>query len=181
MNHNMNFSLDVALHVLILFTFLTIFFFVYVSKLEKQSLDYTITNSVSDNTNILLNDTKQLSQKYNIKINWNTINDIATKLVKTSQGEVPEIKENNDRLYKGSIIAIIVGYFLFIAIVIFLKYYMGYDIHIGRILLMNTIIFSVTGLIEYFFFTNVASKYVPVMPNEISDTMLERIKYNFNN
>jgi len=26
---------------------------------------------------------------------------------------------------------------------------------------------------------NVASKYVPVMPNEITDTMLERIKHNF--
>jgi len=44
---------------------------------------------------------------------------------------------------------------------------------------MNIIIFSITGLIEYFFFMNVASKYVPVMPNEITDTMLERIKHNF--
>lgn len=181
MHHNLNFSLDVALHVLILFTFLTIFFFTYVSKLEKQTLDNTIINSVSDNTNTLLNDIKQISQKYNIKINWNNINDIAAKLVKNSKGEVPEIKENNDRLYKGSMIAIIVGYLLFLAIVIFLKYYMGYDIHIRHILLMNIIIFSITGLIEYFFFMNVASKYVPVMPNEISDTMLERIKYNFNN
>ena len=179
MHHNLNFSLDVALHVLILFTFLTIFFFAYVSKLEKQSLDNTITNSVSDNTNTLLNDIKQLSQKYNIKINWNTINEIADKLVKNSQGEVPEIKENNEQLYKGSMIVIIVGYLLFIGIIIFLKYYMGYDIHIGHILLMNIIIFSITGLIEYFFFMNVASKYVPVMPNEISDAMLERIKYNF--
>ena len=179
MHHNLNFSLDVALHVLILFTFLTIFFFAYVSKLEKQSLDNTITNSVSDNTNTLLNDIKQLSQKYNIKINWNTINEIADKLVKNSQGEVPEIKDNNEQLYKGSMIVIIVGYLLFIGIIIFLKYYMGYDIHIGHILLMNIIIFSITGLIEYFFFMNVASKYVPVMPNEISDAMLERIKYNF--
>jgi hypothetical protein len=179
MHHNLNFSLDVALHVLILFTFLTIFFFAYVSKLEKQSLDDTITNSVSDNTNTLLNDIKQISQKYNIKINWNTINDIADKLVKNSQGEVPEIKDNNEQLYKGSMIVIIVGYLLFIGIIIFLKYYMGYDIQIGRILVMNIIIFSITGLIEYFFFMNVASKYVPVMPNEITDTMLERIKHNF--
>lgn len=181
MHRNINFFLDVALHVLILFTFLTIFFFAYVSKLEKQTLDDTITNSISDNTNTLLNDIKQISQKYNIKVNWNTINEIAAKLIKNSQGEVPEIKENNDRLYKGSMIAIIVGYLLFIGAIIFLKFYMGYDIHIGHIILMNIIIFSITGLIEYFFFMNVASKYVPVMPNEISDTMLERIKYNFNN
>ena len=179
--YNINFSLDIALHVLILFTFLTIFFFAYVSKLEKQTLDDTISNSVTDNTNTLLTDINQLSQKYNIKINWDVINKIAATLIKNSQGEVPQIRENNDRLYKGSMIAIIVGFILFISTTIFLKYYMKYDVHIEHILLMNLIIFSITGLIEYFFFTKVASKYVPVMPNEISDTMLERIKRNIDN
>ena len=179
--YNINFSLDIALHVLILFTFLTIFFFAYVSKLEKQTLDDTISNSVADNTDTLLTDINQLSQKYNIKINWDVINKIAATLIKNSQGEVPQIRENNDRLYKGSMIAIIVGFILFMSTIIFLKYYMKYDIHIGHILLMNLIIFSITGLIEYFFFTKVASKYVPVMPNEISDTMLERIKHNIDN
>ena len=164
-----------------MFTFLTIFFFAYVSKLEKQTLDDTISNSVTDNTNTLLTDINQLSQKYNIKINWDVINKIAATLIKNSQGEVPQIRENNDRLYKGSMIAIIVGFILFMSTIIFLKYYMKYDIHIGHILLMNLIIFSITGLIEYFFFTKVASKYVPVMPNEISDTMLERIKRNIDN
>ena len=68
--YNINFSLDIALHVLILFTFLTIFFFEYVSKLEKQTLDDTISNSVADNTDTLLTDINQLSQKYNIRINF---------------------------------------------------------------------------------------------------------------
>ena len=46
---------------------------------------------------------------------------------------------------------------------------------------MNLIIFSITGLIEYLFFANVASKYVPVTPDVISKTMLERAKYNIDN
>ena len=112
--YNINFSLDIALHVLILFTFLTIFFFAYVSKLEKQTLDDTITNSVKDNTDTLLTDINQLSQKYNIKVNWDEVNNIAATLVKNSQGEVPQIKENNDRLYKSSMIAIIIGFILFV-------------------------------------------------------------------
>ena len=43
---------------------------------------------------------------------------------------------------------------------------------------MNVIIFSITGIIEYLFFMNVASKYIPVTPDIISNTMLERVKQN---
>lgn len=175
-----NFSLDIVLHVLILFTFLTIFFFAYVSKLEKQSLDSTVSNVINNNTNTFLGKFDEFSKKYDVKVNWNIINNIADNLVKNSQGESPEIKKNNDKLFKGSIIAIIIGFILFIISVIFLKYYMNYDVHIGHILLLNIVIFSITGVIEYLFFMNVASKYVPVTPDVISNTILERLKYNLN-
>ena len=38
-DHSINMSVDIALHVFILFTFLSIFFFAYVSKLEKQNVN----------------------------------------------------------------------------------------------------------------------------------------------
>jgi hypothetical protein len=161
-DYNINFSLDIALHVLILFTFLTIFFFAYVSKLEKQTLDSTVTGAISENTDNFLNDFDGITKKYNVNVDWNTVNNIADNLIKNSQGEVPEIKSNNQKLFTGSIIAISVAFVLFISTVIFLKYYLRYDIHIGHILLMNVIIFSITGLIEYLFFTNVASKMLLV-------------------
>ena len=170
-HYNINFSLDIVLHVLILFTFLTVFFFAYVSKLEKQSLDNTVTNTITDNID-------QISNKYNVKVNWNIVNNIADNLVKNSQGEVPEIKQNNDRLFKGSIIAIGIGFILFIVSIIVLKYFLNYDIHIGHIILMNVIIFSITGVIEYLFFMKVASKYIPVTPDVISNTILEGVKKN---
>ena len=177
-HYNINFSLDIVLHVLILFTFLTVFFFAYVSKLEKQSLDNTVSDTITGNTNNFLNNFDEISNKYNVKFNWNVVNDIADNLVKNSQGEVPEIKENNDRLFKDSIIAIGIVFILFITSIIVLKYFLNYDIHIGHIILMNVIIFSITGIIEYLFFMNVASKYIPVTPDIISNTMLERVKQN---
>lgn len=177
-NYITNFSLDIVLHVLILFTFLTIFFFAYVSKLEKQSLDNTVSDVINNKTNTFLTKFDQLSTKYDVKVNWNIIDNIADNLIKNSQGEVPEIKQNNDRLFKDSIIAIIAGFTLFIMSVIFLKYYMKYDVHIGHILLLNIVIFSITGAIEYLFFMKVASKYIPVTPDVISNTILERLKYN---
>ena len=153
----------------------------YISKLEKQTLDDTVSNTVGNNTTTFLNNLDQISKKYDVNINWDKINNIADKLIQNSKGEVPEIKKNNDRLFRGSMIAIGTCFILFIVLVLFLKYYLKYDIHIGHILLMNIIIFSITGLIEYLFFVNVASKYIPITPDVISNTMLERIKYNINN
>lgn len=173
---NINFSLDIALHVLILFTFLTIFFFSYISKLTKQSLDYVTNDAINNQTDDILNKINDLSSKYNFKINWNKINDISTNIINKSNNDTPEITENNDRLLTGSIIAIIIAFIIFIVIIIVLKYHFKYDIHIKHILIMNLVIFSLTGLIEYLFFVNVASIYIPVTPNFTTDTMLEEVK-----
>ena len=42
----------------------------------------------------------------------------------------------------------------------------------------NIIIFISIGIIEFLFFTKVSSKYVPILPVQISTTVLERIKEN---
>ena len=57
---------------------------------------------------------------------------------------------------------------------------MKLNINISHILIMNLIIFSITGIIEFLFFNFVASKYIPVTPDTISNTALERLKYNIN-
>jgi hypothetical protein len=181
--YNINFSLDIALHVLILFTFLTIFFFTYISKLEKQNLDNTTNNAIINNMDSLLDSVDKFQEKLKemnkiINIDWKAADNIADTLIQNSQGESQKIKENNDKLFKGSIIAISVAFAFFTGLVIFLKYYMGYDIHVKHILLMNFIIFSITGAIEFWFFQNVASKYIPVGPDFVSNTILERVKYN---
>ena len=41
---------------------------------------------------------------------------------------------------------------------------------------MNFIIFSITGIIEYLFFIKVASKYNPIPPNMLLNTVLNKIK-----
>jgi len=184
-DYKINFSLDIALHVLILFTFLTIFFFAYISKLEKENLNSITNDVVVNKTNSILQSIDDWqtklntwNDKFNIDIDWKVLDEIGDTLVKNSKNESPEIKKNNDNLFKYSIISIIVAFILFIGITIFLKYYMKYDIHIKHILIMNLVIFSITGGIEYLFFANVASKYVPVTPDFTTNTMLDRIKYN---
>lgn len=184
-NYNINFYLDIGLHVLILFTFLTIFFFAYISKLEKQNLDNVTNNIILEKTNYILDSTKNWqnnlnnwNKNFNININWKNIDCIANKLIESSKDQTPEIKKNNDNLFKESIIIIIIAFFVFVSITLFFKYYMKYDIDIKHILFINLIIFSFTGMIEYLFFKYVATKYVPVTPDFTSKTVLNRIKTN---
>lgn len=184
-DYKVNFSLDIGLHVLILFTFLTIFFFAYISKLEKQNLDNVTNNVIIEKSDSILNsiddwqnNLNNWNKNFDIEINWKTIDCIADKLIEDSKDVSPKIKQNNDDLFKGSIIAICTAFFLFIGLTLFLKYYMKYDIHVKHILIMNFVIFSLTGLIEFLFFQDVASKYIPVTPDFTTNTVLERIKTN---
>jgi len=68
-----------------------------------------------------------------------------------------------------------------IASIIFIKYYTKYDLKLKHIIITNIIIFSITGFIEYLFFTLVATKYTPFTPDFTAKTVLDRIKYNINN
>lgn len=185
--YTVNFGLDVGLHVLILFTFLTIFFFAYISKLEKQNLDQVTSSMIEEKTDSLLNNVKDWQNKLNnwnpkfdVKINWNKVDNLADTLIKNSEGDSPEIKENNQKLFRDSIIFIVALFMIFIGAILYFSLGLGYHIHFKHILIMNAIIFGITGLIEYLFFVNVASKYVPVTPDFTTNTILDRVKKNLN-
>ncbi len=173
-------GIDIFLHVLILFSFLTIFFFAYISKLEKQNLDDTVNNLVIDKTNNVLSQIdiwqKKLEPQVKINIDWVQLNNISQKMIETSKNETPEIKKNNQQLFRNSIIAIIVLFILFIGITVVLKYVFHFKIDLKHILIMNLVVFSITGLIEFLFFNFVASKYVPVVPTDISGEVINTIK-----
>ena len=65
---------------------------------------------------------------------------------------------------------------LFTSVVIILKFIFKYDIDLKHILIMNIIIFSITGLMEFLFFQFIASKYVPVNPTDVSEEVIQQIK-----
>ena len=179
-NYNINFGLDILFHVFILFTFLTIFFFSYVSSLEKQNLTELTTNIINNDTNVTMNKLNELSSKFNYNINWKSLDTIASNLIESSKKNIPEIEQNNEKLFNLSIIIFSVLFIFIILLILYLKFFTSFDIHLRHILITNLIIFSITGLVEYIFFAYVASKYTPIMPDTISNTILDRLKTNIN-
>lgn len=176
-NERINHTINIAIHVLILFIFLTLFFFYYVSRISKRNIKKAFSDIIDKKINELLTETNKWNEKIDIvSVDWNEFNNLADDIILNSQKEIPEIVENNNRLKYISIIIIfcmILGIFI---LYFYYKYMKGYDILVGYIIYENIIIFSLIGTIEFLFFTKIASKYIPITPDFVSITILNRIK-----
>ena len=174
-----NYTLNISLHVLILFSFLTIFFFAFISHLEQKSVDDALTGAINGQVGQLLDGLDKYAPS-NIKIDWKVLNNAAEKIQKDAADTLPAVKKNHRTLLIVGI-SMIVGLFtLFSGLYVYFGVYKGMDINWKRVLLENLIVFSFVGLIEYLFFTKVAIKYVPVTPDLLSKAVLDRVKYHFN-
>ena len=57
---NTHFAMNIVLHIIILFTFLSAFFFLYISKVEKQAFEQEIGSLIEDNLSKILTANPQL-------------------------------------------------------------------------------------------------------------------------
>ncbi len=175
-----NYSVNITLHVLILFTFLCIFFFAYISKLTEDSVSDALNGMITQETGNMLDTVNDWDQELNpgdSNINWSGVNDLAQEIQDSSQGKDPNIAENNDKLKKLAIYMIISLIILLIGMIV-VYYNIGYELELKEILVENIVIFTFVGVIEYLFFTKIAAKYIPVTPDVAGTTVLERINNN---
>lgn len=168
--------INVILHSFILFVFLSLFFFLYISKREKEELDRQ-TDSICKRIPDLI-DTLKKEDKDNL-IDWKNVRQKAVEEINYDDLDIDDyIKTNNEEL---KYITIIIGcsiLFLILLIYLYYTYLLKEDIDMAYIIKENIVIFISIGIIEFLFFTKVSSKYVPILPVQISSTVLDRIKQN---
>lgn len=178
-----NYSLNISLHVLILFTFLTIFFFAYISKLSKKSIQNAMDGMINQQVGKLLTEIDKWDKTLNsdsLTINWGEVNNLAQQIIDKSQGEMPEITANNKKLQIVGMTMIGSLILLMIIMFVYFRYIKGYDIHVGQIVAENFVIFLFVGIVEFGFFMYIASKYIPVTPDFVAISALDRVKENLN-
>ena len=115
-----NYVLNILLHVTILFTFLTIFFFLYISKLEEKSINDEVNSLIKEQTASIISKIQTIENEIGpATINWTAVSNLADKIEKESQGKDPIIKKNNESLRKigfgiiMSLIILIIGVYLY--------------------------------------------------------------------
>jgi hypothetical protein len=176
-------TINLGLHVLILFIFLTVFFFTFISQTEESAVSGAVGPVVDDNVNSLLNELQAMEKSHpGVKVNWEAIDQKAKDMQAQSQGSMKSITENNKRLkiISFSVIGVLV-LFLVLAFLYF-RFFRDFSINYIEIIITNLIAFAFVGLVEYLFFVNIASKYSVVTPSLMNDAVMDKVQtkiYNY--
>lgn len=169
--NNKNYIFSISIKVLYLFIFLSCFFYIIVQK--------QVTDNLSDKLSDILSDSYKNNQT-DIKTKVFSIeNNILLKYYNSSLNDKTEHEDKtvkyNNLLYILNIYFIV--FFLVISIIIYYvsKFVFHKDIPIGQIIIFNLILYILVGIIEYTFFIQIASKYIPVT----NEDLLKNIKDYF--
>ena len=158
-------ALDAILHVLILATFLLVFFRLIIAPSEVQKMREEIKHSV----NKFLPAALDAKYKENKSVLTTAI--LATPAIKTLLGVYAhpdgETVVYNRSVFIGPIVAIVGMLIVCVAIILVLH---GTGKSIGfmnRILIENVILFTCVAGVEWLFFKRIASKWVPAPPSSL--------------
>lgn len=168
-----NYSTNIAIHIFILFAFLSTFFILYVSKLEKSNMESEFKTLIN---NYLTTGYNNLSSAQKINFHQIVSSIPIENLIQLNSTPDPAVTVNNSWLF-SMIITINIFIFLFITLGISLLYFScNKCIPLGKILLENLIIFAFVGTVEFLFFKNVAIKYIPAPPSLLLNSVIESLK-----
>jgi hypothetical protein len=191
-NERATLALNITLHVFILFVFLSVFYFAYVSNLEATStsdeIGSIIRNQVSETLDkiksfgTLAKKIPQLAQYDKLVPSRERISGMEKTLREQSNDKSREawIKDNNNNLRVLSVSICLALLLLFFFQVIIYKKTLKLDVNVTHILIENVVLFGIVGIIEYLFFTRIATHYIPVEPDTLATAIIDRTASNLN-
>jgi len=166
---------SIAFHMWILFLFLTTFFYLFIRKTEKKVINDELSNIIQTQIPVIL---KKLDDLGGDNIPWDRIDKIAQQI--KNKGKDPKIEAHNKKILTIAISICIVGFFVIFSSIIYFTVYLKYDIGLKEILVENIIVSILVGIFEAVFFLNIALKYSPVKPSQLTSNIIDRLKYQLN-
>lgn len=165
-NEKVEFFLNAGWHVVILGTILVAFFYFYISKLTAGHVQDEIDH-VFDTQIPKLLDNIQLPDG----VSWEKIAVLTERL----KGFYRE-EDLYSKWHNRTVMIVAIGTLILFAVcMIFLSYIYKDSVNLTTILKENIIIFTFIGILEYLFFTRVASRIIPVNPDDLSNIVKEEI------
>jgi hypothetical protein len=167
------FGLNISLHVFILFSFLSFFYFFYaIGKIEdafEHEFQAIIDNDLGKLVDALPSDTK-------------IVLDAALRFVPLAAldkytAEANDLTEEHNTNLRTMTFTVM-GFCLVILLITFglLTTYSKMQFNAGHVLAENLLKFACVGVVEYFFFTEVAFKYTPARPSLLTTTFSTAFK-----
>lgn len=169
--------LNVFLHALILWGFLTVFFFFYITKLSRDALDDEIGGYIDEYLPKTL-ENMDSEQKIRLKLLLQKL-PLERYIDYYNNTPSPDVVSNNEWNQRSAFTSLGFLAIIFLTMVVILKFNCAPGVSVWKIIGENIVAFAFVGLIEFIFFKYVAFKYVPVLPSRITTDMIARLKQNF--
>ena len=154
--------LDFFIHSLILFTFLSLFYYYYSSELSKDKFEKEI-ETIIDKNEIIYEIMWRLEFDNNYNINVPKMMD-------------PNTQSNNQMIFNYLLYTNIILWIILIFAII----NMNINMNINNLLFSNVITFIIIGLGEFLFFKYVILEYKPVSQSFIRQKFIEKLKFYIN-
>jgi hypothetical protein len=167
-------GLNITVHIIILFSFLSLFFFLYVSKIEEQAFKDQIGDVIETNVQSIL----EKRREYALPLVKNAMPFLQYAQKQHSQPE--QVSEKQNMLVKfsaGFVVLMLIG--ISLSIILTLTFDCGKHVPVTEILLENTATFVLVGIIEFLFFTKIAMKYIPAPPTLMMKTIINVLNDSF--
>lgn len=171
--YNVTFGLNIFLHSLILFTFLTIFFIVFVTKLMKEAFDRELTSLIEKNLGKAI-DNLDDKTKRNLSMYMKLLP--VDRFINMYKEPSEYVIAHNNWVKMLAIGLAVIGVIMLVLVVWLLNYSCNQRVPVWHILKENVIVFAFVGVVEYLFFTNIAIKFIPAPPSLLVKTLIDKFK-----
>ena len=172
---NPNFNADLYIHSIVLFTFLTILFVVYLMKVTNDGFKSSIGKLLETSMR------PQLDKVKEHPLIKNNVFGLNLKGLINKINDPDKYIDNNTFNIKKTLllINIILWVFIIAVIIIFNMTSCNSQIHWKELAILTTITFACIGLIELMFIKFVILKIVPIEPSYLVNNLLEKTKKKF--
>lgn len=167
-----NFSMNLFVHVIFLFTILSVLFIFIISKLSSESINNELIDLVNDNVNSHYKNLNE-EQKDTFK---NLLNVMPLDKLSKLYSQPEKVRETNNKHVFTSMKLTIFLLLILLVIVVIVARLLCHRIPMKHIIIENIIIFTGIGVVEFLFFKNIILKYVPVKPSFIMSYLFNSVK-----
>lgn len=172
---NLNFFINAIVHIFILLTIISSFFFVYVSQLAKNKFHSELSDVVKNNLGPSLQ--KADKDRY-IKTLLQGMGPNLSQATQYFNGENEATAIENKWLMWTTIGIIVVLVLTVIIILAIIKLFCQ-KIPFVTILKENIILFTLVGAVEVVFFLFIAKNFIPTKPSLVMETVVNSLKTDF--
>lgn len=170
------FIVNIFLHVIILFGFLTVFFNFFITKVMKSAFNDELGHIIENN---LKGQLDKLYSNLNDEQKKGLKGISLDKFERAFQQPSKHVDVHNKWIQRVSYAGTVTLCIMLTMLMVILSFSCNTCIPFMKLLKENLIVFAFVGVVEFLFFTRIAMKFIPAPPSLMVSTFIDTFKNEF--